>query len=138
MIQDVREKLFCPACEAISQPLPRTQLRVDVLDRSSSLMSFCSPKYRLHLPLNRQSDVYHREGVDRDPPDLRGRTVFRRLMRALAFVKFDPSAIPALVSWSSGLWSQHHDAHLARQLLQALKIDATPSAIEQDIVSRSR
>lgn len=60
VIQHVREKLVCRAGEAITQPpAPRTRLRAGVQGPAagSSLLA----KYGLHLPLHRQSDVYHRE-----------------------------------------------------------------------------
>nr|WP_246799542.1 IS66 family transposase zinc-finger binding domain-containing protein [Bradyrhizobium sp. CCBAU 51753] len=66
VIQHVREKLVCRACEAITQPpLPRTRLRVDVPGRLL-LAHVLFVKYGLHLPLHRQSDVYRHEGVDLD------------------------------------------------------------------------
>jgi transposase len=66
VIQHVREKWTCRACEAIAQspapshPIARgragPQLLADVL----------FGKYGAHLPLNRQSQIFAREGVDLD------------------------------------------------------------------------
>ena len=64
VIQHVREKFSCRACEAISQPPApwhpiargRAGLRL--------LAHILFAKYGLHLPLNRQSDVYQREGIE--------------------------------------------------------------------------
>src|SRR5262249_40404923 len=64
VIQHVREKFSCRACEAITQPPapshPIARGRADPNLLANIL--FC--KYSLPLPLNRQSKVYEREGVD--------------------------------------------------------------------------
>jgi len=59
------EKFSCRACEAISQPPashPIARGRVSPKLLTHILFS----KYGLHLPLNRQSAVYAREGIDLD------------------------------------------------------------------------
>lgn len=66
VIQHVREKLVCWACEAISQPpapsppIARGRAGPKLLDH------LLFAKYGLHLPLHRQSDVYKREDLDLD------------------------------------------------------------------------
>jgi transposase len=66
VIQHVREKFSCRSCETITQPpapshpIPRGRAGPKLL--AHVLFS----KYGLHLPLNRQSVVYAREGIDLD------------------------------------------------------------------------
>jgi transposase len=66
VIQHVREKFSCRACEAITQPPapshPIARGRAGPMFLAHIL--FC--KYSLHLPLNRQSATYAREGVELD------------------------------------------------------------------------
>lgn len=65
LIQYVREKFVCRACEAIAQPpLLRTRLPVDMQGRSCLPLS-CSPS-TLHLPLKPQSDDYRHEAIGVD------------------------------------------------------------------------
>ena len=60
--QHVSEKFSCRRCEAIrpapSHPIARCRAGSQLL--AQALLA----KYRAHLPLNRQSDVYAKEGVD--------------------------------------------------------------------------
>ena len=66
VIQHVREKFSCRDCEKISQtpapshPIARGRVGPQLL--AQVLFS----KYGLHLPLNRQSDTYKREGIELD------------------------------------------------------------------------
>jgi transposase len=66
VIQTVREKFTCRSCEKITQPpapfhvIPRGHVR------PSLLAMILYAKYGEHQPLNRQSEVYAREGVDLD------------------------------------------------------------------------
>ena len=66
VIQHVREKFSCRACEQITQapapshPIARGRAGPQLL--AQVLFN----KYRAHLPLNRQSDIYAKEGVDLD------------------------------------------------------------------------
>src|SRR6202521_2638952 len=66
VIQHVREKFSCRACEKITQPPapshPIARGRAGPLLLAHIL--FC--KYRMHLPLNRQSAAYAREGIELD------------------------------------------------------------------------
>jgi transposase len=66
VIQTVREKFTCRACETITQPpapfhvIPRGHIG------PSLLAMILYAKYGEHQPLNRQSETYAREGVDLD------------------------------------------------------------------------
>ena len=66
VIQHVREKFSCRSCEKITQapapshPIARGRAGPQLL--AHVLFS----KYRAHLPLNRQSDMYAAEGIDLD------------------------------------------------------------------------
>jgi len=66
VIQHVREKLTCRACETIAQPPapshPIARGRAD----PQLLADVLFGKYGALLPLNRQSEIYAREGVDLD------------------------------------------------------------------------
>jgi transposase len=66
VLSHVREKFSCRACEKItetpapSHPIARGRAGPQLL--AHILFS----KYRAHLPLNRQSDIYEKEGIDLD------------------------------------------------------------------------
>lgn len=66
VLSHVREKFSCRACEKItetpapSHPIARGRAGPQLL--AHVLFS----KYRAHLPLNRQSDIYEKEGIDLD------------------------------------------------------------------------
>src|SRR5712672_1647942 len=66
VIQHVREKFVCRVCESITQPPapshPISRGRAGPMLLAHVLFS----KYGLHLPLNRQSATYAREGVELD------------------------------------------------------------------------
>jgi transposase len=70
VIQHVREKFSCRWCEAITQapapshPIARGRAGPQLLAQ------VLFAKYRAHLPLNRQSDIYAKEGVDLDTSTL--------------------------------------------------------------------
>jgi transposase len=70
VIQHVREKFSCRKCEAITQapapshPIARGRAGPQLLAQ------VLFAKYRAHLPLNRQSDIYANEGVDLDTSTL--------------------------------------------------------------------
>ena len=70
VIQHVREKFSCRKCEAITQapapshPIARGRAGPQLLAQ------VLFAKYRAHLPLNRQSDIYASEGVDLDTSTL--------------------------------------------------------------------
>jgi transposase len=60
----VREKLVCRACEAITQPPAPSHPIARGRAGPKLLAHVLFAKNGLHLPLNRQSDVYRREGID--------------------------------------------------------------------------
>ena len=66
VVQHVREKFSCRACEAISQPPAPSHPIARGRAGPKLLAHILFSKYGLHLPLNRQSAVYAREGVDLD------------------------------------------------------------------------
>jgi len=66
VIQHVREKFSCRACEAISQPPAPSHPIARGRAGPKLLAHILFSKYGLHLPLNRQSAVYAREGVELD------------------------------------------------------------------------
>lgn len=66
VIQHVREKFSCRACEAITQPPAPSHPIARGRAGPQLLAHILFSKYGLHLPLNRQSTVYAREGIDLD------------------------------------------------------------------------
>jgi transposase len=70
VIQHVREKFSCRRCETITQapapshPIARGRAGPQLLAQ------VLFAKYRAHLPLNRQSDIYAKEGIDLDTSTL--------------------------------------------------------------------
>jgi len=66
VVQHVREKFSCRSCEAITQPLAPSHPIARGRAGPGLLAHILFAKYGLHLPLNRQSTVYAREGVDLD------------------------------------------------------------------------
>jgi len=66
VIQTVREKFACRACEAITQP-PAPFHAIDRGRAGPNLLAMVlDAKFAQHQPLNRQSEVYAREGIDLD------------------------------------------------------------------------
>jgi transposase len=66
VIQHVREKFSCRSCEAITQPPAPSHPIARGRAGPGLLAHVLFAKYGLHLPLNRQSATYGREGVDLD------------------------------------------------------------------------
>ena len=66
VIQHVREKFSCRACEAISQPPAPSHPIARGRAGPKLLAHILFSKYSLHLPLNRQSMTYAREGIELD------------------------------------------------------------------------
>jgi transposase len=66
VLQHVREKWSCRACEKITQP--PAPFHVIALGRAGAnlLAMILAGKYAQHLPLTRQAEAYAREGVDID------------------------------------------------------------------------
>ena len=66
IVEHVREKFTCRDCEAITEPPAPSRPIPRGLAGPSLLVMVLSAKFLLHLPLNRQSMTYAREGVDID------------------------------------------------------------------------
>jgi transposase len=66
VIQIVREKMTCRQCEAITQPPAPSHPIARGRAGPQLLADVLFGKYGAHLPLNRQSGIYAREGVDLD------------------------------------------------------------------------
>jgi transposase len=66
VIQHVREKFSCRSCEAITQPPAPSHPIARGRAGPGLLAHVLFSKYGLHLPLNRQSAAYAREGIELD------------------------------------------------------------------------
>src|ERR1700704_3729782 len=66
VIQNVREKFSCRTCEAITQPPAPSHPIARGRAGPGLLAHVLFAKYGLHLPLNRQSATYAREGIELD------------------------------------------------------------------------
>src|SRR5438132_892027 len=66
VIQHVREKFSCRSCETITQPPAPSHPIARGRAGPGLLAHILFSKYGLHLPLNRQSATYAREGIDLD------------------------------------------------------------------------
>ncbi len=64
VIQTVRERFACRACEAVTQPPAPFHVTPRGLFGPSMLAMIMFEKFGTHQPLNRQRDRYAREGVD--------------------------------------------------------------------------
>jgi hypothetical protein len=64
VIQTVRERFSCRACEAITQPPAPFHPIARGRAGPNLLAMILEAKFGQHLPLNRQSDTYAREGVE--------------------------------------------------------------------------
>ena len=66
IVQYVREKFSCRRCEAITQAPAPTHPIARGRAGPQLLAHVLFSKYRAHLPLNRQSDIYEKEGINID------------------------------------------------------------------------
>jgi transposase len=66
VIQTVREKFTCRSCEKITQPPAPFHPIARARGGASLLAMILYAKFGQHQPLNRQSEVYAREGIDLD------------------------------------------------------------------------
>src|SRR5437016_14190818 len=66
VIQTVREKFTCRSCEKITQPPAPFHAIARARGGASLLAMILYAKFGQHQPLNRQSDVYAREGIELD------------------------------------------------------------------------
>ncbi len=124
VIQTVREKFSCRACEKITQPpapfhvIPRGHVG------PSLLAMILYAKYGEHQPLNRQSEAYAREGVDLDVSTLADHVgagvavlsplteLIRRHVFAAARVHGDDTTVPLLAKGktiTARLWTYVRD-----------------------------
>jgi transposase len=129
VIQHIREKFSCRACEAITQPPAPSHPIARGRAGPKLLAHVLFAKYGLHLPLNRQSDVYEREGIDLHvfaaerihaddttvPVLAKGKT---RVGRLWTYVRDDrpfagPDPPAAVFFYSRDRGGEHPDQHLA-------------------------
>jgi transposase len=66
VVQTVREKLTCRACETITQPPAPFHPIARGRAGPNLLAMVLDAKFANHLPLNRRSEAYAREGIDLD------------------------------------------------------------------------
>lgn len=66
VVQTVREKFTCRACETITQPPAPFHPIARGCARPNLLAMVLDAKFANHLPLNRQSEAYAREAIDLD------------------------------------------------------------------------
>jgi transposase len=66
VVQTVREKFSCRACEAITQPPAPFHPIARGRAGANLLATILEAKFAQHLPLNRQSETFGREGIDLD------------------------------------------------------------------------
>ena len=66
VLQHVREKFSCRSCEAITQALAPSHPIARGRAGPQLLAQVLFGKYGAHLPLNRQSAIYEKEGIDLD------------------------------------------------------------------------
>ena len=66
VIQHVRETFTCRACDKITETLAPSHPIARGRAGPQLLAQVLFDKYRAHLPLNRQSDIYAKQGVDLD------------------------------------------------------------------------
>ncbi len=64
VVQYVREKMTCRDCEAIAQPPAPSHPIARGRAGPQLLAEILAGKYGTHLPLNRQSELFAREGVE--------------------------------------------------------------------------
>ncbi|HEX2646383.1 MAG TPA: IS66 family transposase [Candidatus Dormibacteraeota bacterium] len=70
VIQTVREKFSCRSCERITQPPAPFHAIARARAGASLLAMILYAKFGQHQPLNRQSEVYGREGIELDTSTL--------------------------------------------------------------------
>lgn len=73
VVQYVREKMTCRGCEAITQPPAPSHPIARGRAGPQLLAEILCGKYGAHLPLNRQSELFAREGIELDVSTLADR-----------------------------------------------------------------
>jgi len=124
VIQHVREKFSCRACEKISQPPAPSHPIARGRAGPALLAQVLFSKYGLHLPLNRQSALYEREGIDLDVSTLADWVgaasatlmplvdTIRRLVFAAQRIHADDTPVPVLAKGKTRtgrLWTYVRD-----------------------------
>ena len=66
MIQTVREKFTCRACEKITQPPAPFHVIARAQTKANLFAMILYGKFGEHQPLNRQSGSFAKEGIDLD------------------------------------------------------------------------
>jgi transposase len=110
VIQHVREKFVCRACEAITQPPAPSHPIARGRAGPTLLAHILFAKYGLHLPLNRQSEVYQREGIDLDVSTLAPGPAGSYVRDDRPFAGPDPPAAGFFYSPDRG--GEHPERHL--------------------------
>jgi transposase len=72
VIRNVRVKMICSGCDKIVQPPAPPRPIERCLAGPALLAHVLAAKYANHIPLNRQSEIYAREGVELDRSTLAG------------------------------------------------------------------
>jgi transposase len=108
VIQIVREKMTCRQCEAITQPPAPSHPIARGRAGPQLLADVLFGKYGAHLPLNRQSEIYAREGVELDVSTLADwvgacaatltplRDAIERHVHAAVRIHVDDTTVPVL------------------------------------------
>ena len=124
VIQTVREKFSCRACERITQPPAPFHPIARGRAGAGLLAMVLYGKYGLHLPLNRQSEGFAREGIDLDVSTLADWVgasaaalsplveLIRRHVLAAARVHGDDTTVPVLAKGKTvtgRLWTYVRD-----------------------------
>jgi len=124
VIQTVREKLTCRACETISQPPAPFHVIARGRAGPNLLAMMLCAKFGQHQPLNRQSELYAREGVELDTSTLADwvgaatavltplNALVRRHVLAAARLHGDDTTVPVLApgrTITGRLWTYVRD-----------------------------
>lgn len=72
VIRHVRVKMSCSSCDKIVQPSAPSRPIARCIAEPTLLAHVLAGKYANHIPLNRQSEIYAREGVELDRSTLAG------------------------------------------------------------------
>jgi transposase len=124
VVQTVREKFTCRSCEAITQPPAPFHPIARGRAGPNLLAMIVEAKFGQHQPLNRQSDVYAREGIDLDVSTLADWvgacaatlaplvTLIRAHVMAAERIHGDDTTVPVLVKGKTAtgrLWTYVRD-----------------------------
>jgi transposase len=138
VIRHVRVKMSCNGCDKIVQPAAPSRPIERCLAGPALLAHVLTAKYANHIPLNRQSEIYVREGVELDRSTLAGWVgassqllaplveALRRHVMAAAKIHADDTPVPVLApgrgrTRTGRLWTYVRDDRPAGE--------ATPPAV---------